>query len=599
MIKKIHYSWFGGKKLPKEVKKCIATWKKNLPDYEIIEWNESKFDVNKIPFVKSAYENKKWAFVSDYVRTYALYEEGGLYLDTDVKILKDVSKIIDKNLVFGYEDSGYFGTAVIATNKVHNPYIKEVLKYYDNIENINLDIIYNYANPAIITRIINKYSVQLQEDGVKIFNKEVFVYPRDYFYPLSYNYSEKIYTKNTCMVHLFNGTWTDKGEQRTINLYRKFGLGFGGFLNKLIDFIFSIKSGIRSFIYKLYNFAKVQYSIYINRSKRVKQIKNILNNQNGKYVVICDPDLAQIKDITYRNFKQNILEIREQHTKKEAQMIAKEIINSKKQLVIFNSYTKGWNDIIIELKRINPKIKIKDIIYHSNAFLSNPYYWEISNNLLDLYFKGLIDEFGFTNKNSYDFYKQKGYNSSLIFNNIDIENKEELINNKKKHSNIKIGMYYNGDNFENNIYNQLSAASMIDNTSLDCIPLNYKISGIAKRYNIALSGNTSMIPKIELYKKMAQNDINLYLTFSDNISLLPLESLELGTICLIGNNINYFKETQLEKYLVVNNLDNINQIYDKINYAIENKEQILELYKKWRNEYITKAKQSIKDFINI
>ena len=123
MIKKIHYCWFGGKKLPKDVKKCIATWKKMLPDYEIIEWNEEKFDVNSVPFVKQAYDNKKWAFVSDYVRTYALYEQGGLYLDTDVKILKNVEDIIDKNLVFGYEDSGYFGTAVIATNIKNNPYI--------------------------------------------------------------------------------------------------------------------------------------------------------------------------------------------------------------------------------------------------------------------------------------------------------------------------------------------------------------------------------------------------------------------------------------------------------------------------------------------
>ena len=216
MIKKIHYCWFGGKKLPKDVKKCIATWKKMLPDYEIIEWNEEKFDVNSVPFVKQAYDNKKWAFVSDYVRTYALYEQGGLYLDTDVKILKNVEDIIDKNLVFGYEDSGYFGTAVIATNIKNNPYIKDILDFYNNIKDFNVDIIYNYANPAIITKSISKYHVKKLENGVKIFNDEVYVYPRDYFYPLSYNYSEKIYTKNTCMVHLFNGTWTDKGERRTI-----------------------------------------------------------------------------------------------------------------------------------------------------------------------------------------------------------------------------------------------------------------------------------------------------------------------------------------------------------------------------------------------
>ncbi len=599
MIKKIHYCWFGGKKLPREVKKCIATWKKMLPDYEIIEWNESKFDINKVPFVKSAYENKKWAFVSDYVRTYALYEEGGVYLDTDVKILKDVSKIIDKNLVFGYEDSGYFGTAVIATNKIHNKYIKEILEYYNSIETINLDIIYNYANPAIITRIINKYPVELKENGVKIFNDEIYVYPRDYFYPLSYNYAEKIYTKNTCMVHLFNGTWTDKGEQRTINIYRKFGLNFGGMLNNLIDFLFSVKSGIKKGLCKIYNYTRMQYSIYINRNKRVKKVREILNNQKDEYVVICDPDIKDIKDITYKNFKNNILELREQHTKKEAEMIAKEIESANKKLIIFNSYTDGWDNIIIALKRINPKIIIKDVIYHNNAFQSNPFYWEKSNNLLDLYFKGLIDEFGFINKKTYDFYNAKGYKSSLLYNDINIENKEKYQNIPEKKSCITVGMYYNSDRFENNIFNQISAVSLIDNVRLDCIPLNYKISGIAKKLNVTLSGNANMVSKEKLYKKIAMNDINLYIPFSDNLSFMPLESMELGTICLVSNSTSYFKDSELEKYLVVNDIDNIIEIYNKINFAIENKDKIMELYQQWKNDYNAKSIESINNFIKI
>ena len=113
MRKKIHYCWFGGKKLPKSVRECIATWKKMLPEYEIKEWNESNFDINTSNFVKEAYENKKWAFVSDYVRIYALYQEGGIYFDTDMKVLKNVSDIVDKDMFLGYEDSGFIGTAVI------------------------------------------------------------------------------------------------------------------------------------------------------------------------------------------------------------------------------------------------------------------------------------------------------------------------------------------------------------------------------------------------------------------------------------------------------------------------------------------------------
>ena len=133
MVKKIHYCWFGGKKLPKSVEDCIKTWKKFLPDYEIKQWNESNFDVNSFPFVKEAYESKKWAFVSDYVRIYALYNEGGLYLDTDVKILKDPTDVLNKEVVLGYEDSGYVGTAMIYAQNPQNKYIKAILDYYGKI----------------------------------------------------------------------------------------------------------------------------------------------------------------------------------------------------------------------------------------------------------------------------------------------------------------------------------------------------------------------------------------------------------------------------------------------------------------------------------
>lgn len=82
--KKIHYVWVGGKEKPKNIRKCMKSWKKHLKDYEIIEWNENNFDINSHPFVKAAYNAKKWAFVSDYIRAYVIYNEGGIYLDTDV-----------------------------------------------------------------------------------------------------------------------------------------------------------------------------------------------------------------------------------------------------------------------------------------------------------------------------------------------------------------------------------------------------------------------------------------------------------------------------------------------------------------------------------
>lgn len=244
MNKIIHYCWFGGKKLPRNVKKCINTWKKMLPDYDIKEWNEQNFDINICQFVKEAYENKKWAFVSDYARLNALYMEGGIYLDTDMKIIRDITHILDKDMFLGYEDSGYIGTAVIGSKEKNNKYLEEIMEYYKTIEHFDQNNIYDYANPAIITKILSKYNHVTDEKGIKIYDQKVYVYPREYFYPLSYNYSEKIFTENTCMVHLFKGTWTSKGEKRSASVYRIFGLKWGERINNCINKIGDLKAKI-------------------------------------------------------------------------------------------------------------------------------------------------------------------------------------------------------------------------------------------------------------------------------------------------------------------------------------------------------------------
>ena len=105
--KKIHYVWVGGKKKPKDIERCIKSWKKNLKEYEIKEWNENNFDINSHPFTKSAYENKKWAYVSDYIRMYALYNEGGIYLDTDNLVLDNLEKFLNDRAFVGFENKNY------------------------------------------------------------------------------------------------------------------------------------------------------------------------------------------------------------------------------------------------------------------------------------------------------------------------------------------------------------------------------------------------------------------------------------------------------------------------------------------------------------
>ena len=336
MVKKIHYCWFGGKKLPNDVKKCIKTWQKWLPDYEIKEWNESNFDINSHPFVKEAYENKKWAFVSDYVRIYALYNEGGIYLDTDVKILKDVTNVVDKDMFLGLEDSGYVGTAVIGVKEKNNKYIKDILDYYNTLKHFNVNIMYNYANPVIITKLLNNYEYEKDEKGIRIYDKNVYVYPRDYFFPLNYNYSEKVFTKNTCMVHLFNATWTSRGERRVIGIYRKFGPNLGKKINSFIDGAFSIKNRFVGWLSRIYKYLRMKISIHLTRGRRINRIQNEISKLKEDYIVINHPEDIQVKEILEENFNNAKYEIREQYTNKEAKAIAKILVSANKKTIIFN-----------------------------------------------------------------------------------------------------------------------------------------------------------------------------------------------------------------------------------------------------------------------
>ena len=227
-------------------KKCIKSWKKYFPDYEIKEWNEKNFDINICPFVKEAYENKKWAFVSDYARIYALYNEGGIYFDTDLEVLKNVDHILEKGEMFlGKEDSNYIATCVIGVKEKHSKYMKEILEFYDRQEHLNTENLFYYANPVIITRLLKKYEKKVLDDGIEIIDKDIYIYPRDYFCPLSYNYSEKVYTENTCMIHYFNATWTPKGERVAVTLFRTFGMKWGRRILNIFYFFCNIKNRIK------------------------------------------------------------------------------------------------------------------------------------------------------------------------------------------------------------------------------------------------------------------------------------------------------------------------------------------------------------------
>ncbi|MBE6055122.1 MAG: mannosyltransferase [Clostridium sartagoforme] len=204
--KVIHYCWFGNKEKPKIFEKCINSWKLYLKDYEIIEWNEENFNIKDFDFTKKAYENKKWAFVADFCRLYVLYNYGGIYLDTDMEILKPLDDLLKDNSFGGVEDDliafGIWGC------KAQDKFMGEVLNYY-NILNYDdyKEKLSELAIPIHLTDIAKGNGYKEHLNNVSYFLDEVAIYPKEYFYPKRHSWQEATITKNTYAIHHYEGTW--------------------------------------------------------------------------------------------------------------------------------------------------------------------------------------------------------------------------------------------------------------------------------------------------------------------------------------------------------------------------------------------------------
>lgn len=218
--KKIHYCWLSDDPFPRKIKKCMATWRKVLPDYEIKVWNTHNFDINRVPFVKEAYEQRKWAFAADYIRMYALYHEGGIYLDSDVKILKRLDPLLNHKFMSSLEYhptqiekdhsmemidaaghrikegfvSGIQIQAAVMGAEAGNQFVADVLEWYEHHNFINADgtLLTNVVSPMIYAQVAEKYGFiykdidQPLRDDVMIYRSEIFAGNKHEVTPASY-----------------------------------------------------------------------------------------------------------------------------------------------------------------------------------------------------------------------------------------------------------------------------------------------------------------------------------------------------------------------------------------------------------------------------
>ena len=224
MIPKIiHYCWFGGKPLNKLGKKCLKSWKKFFPDYKIIEWNEGNFDINCCQYVKEAYEAKKYAFVSDYVRFKVLYEQGGLYFDTDVEVIKPFDAILINGNFMGCENAVSDNIAVAAGLGLGAcaglEFYREIIEDYEKssfyLQNGELNL---YTVIDRITDLLYKHGLlnTLEIQCVAGIN----IYPAEYFCPININTGKLRITENTYSIHRYAASWCDKPSKFRGKVYR-------------------------------------------------------------------------------------------------------------------------------------------------------------------------------------------------------------------------------------------------------------------------------------------------------------------------------------------------------------------------------------------
>ena len=228
--KKIHYCWLSGDPLPKQIKQCMETWQSIMPEYELVLWDTNKFDVTSIPFVHQAYQQKKWAFAADYIRLYALYTEGGIYLDTDVIVKQKFDKLLDYRFFTSVEKNvdSYLDKetlAIASAAGLHlpqtrditvqaavlgavakHPYLKACMEWYEDKNFINEEGVYfdKIVAPDIYAYILKQFGFEYK-DKLQILPEDTVIYP-SYTFPNGSLVGEKLHPE-TYAVHCFFGGW--------------------------------------------------------------------------------------------------------------------------------------------------------------------------------------------------------------------------------------------------------------------------------------------------------------------------------------------------------------------------------------------------------
>ena len=234
--KVIHYCWFGKGKMPKLAKKCIKSWKNYCPDYEFVLHTEDNFDLTQNLYMREAYEAGKWAFVSDYARLKIIYDNGGIYLDTDVELIKPVDDLVKLGGFMGFDEKGIVATGLGFGAEKGNKIVSEFLKDYDDIPFILPDGSFDLTPcPDRNTEALKRLGMDTQNKNQTFM--DVTFLPDEYLCPMDYYTGKKTITDKTYSIHHYSASWTNSVTKRTTRIKRIIGVKmynklYGKFLHK-------------------------------------------------------------------------------------------------------------------------------------------------------------------------------------------------------------------------------------------------------------------------------------------------------------------------------------------------------------------------------
>ena len=594
MTKIIHYCWFGPNPKPKLFYKCLKSWQKFLPDFEIKEWNESNSDLEANEFVKEAYKEKKWAFVSDYIRTKALYEEGGLYLDTDMEITAPIDDLLDDESFLGFEQSSYVAVGIWWEKKPKSFLTKKLLDKYNNIS-FNIKNIYMFAIPKLITDILISQGLTLFDYFNTQKVNDITIYSADYFYPIPFEHDTDITSKNTRGIHYYDASWVDNSfmlREKIAHLRKKTWFEV---LFRSARFFYRGAKKILSFIKSI--ISRKQH-IPNTLEERVDITVDMINklSDDATYMCFYNSNWLGTANSTRDLFK-NLINSGEIRTLKDVDKIVFAIIKKENiKQVIFSAFPLGLYDLIKRLKALKPDLKIKVYWHASNSHMHDNYSASRNMEIIELAHNGYIDEVAICKKSLVNFYNKKGISTSFLSNQPDLLSLRPNID-KKTNDKIRIGIYAADPRVKGkNLYNQMVAVSLVENVVLDVVPLSEEVKIFASLLNIELTG-THRLKRDDLLKRMALNDVNLYVTYTECAPMLPLESLEIGVPCITGNNHHYFNG-KLRSYLVVNNESSPIAIKECLLKAYEHCDEINKTYMDIRQDLIAERNRLVKEFLD-